>query len=91
MEAGFSGSSGLFSIVLKKGPTKEQVFAFVDALEFSKWGIAGAGVTSLVMAYDFSEVPGQPDFDHRIVRLNIGLEETGDLIADLEQALSKLV
>jgi cystathionine beta-lyase len=86
----FLGSSGLFSILLNEGPTKEQVFAFVDGLKLFKVGYSWAGVTSLVMAYDFTEVPGERDFDHRIVRLNIGLEETADLIADLEQALAKL-
>jgi cystathionine beta-lyase len=86
----FLGSSGLFSILLNEGPTKEQVFAFVDGLKLFKVGYSWAGVTSLVMAYDFTEVPGEPDFDHRIVRLNIGLEETADLIADLEQALATL-
>ena len=33
---------------------------------------------------------GRPAYDHRIVRLNIGLEATSDLIADLEQALAKV-
>jgi cystathionine beta-lyase len=86
----FLGSSGLFSIVLRSGPTKEQVFDFVDTLELFKVGYSWGGVTSLVMPYDFSSIPSQPNLDYRIVRLNIGLEDVDDLIADLEYALTKV-
>ena len=86
----FLGSSGVFSIVFKPGPTQEQVFAFVDALKIFQVGYSWAGVTSLAVAYDISRIPGQAPYDHRIVRLSIGLESTSDLIADLEQALATL-
>ena len=86
----FLGSSGVFSLVFKPGPTQEQVFAFVDALKLFKVGYSWAGVTSLAVAYNIGRIPGRPPYDHRIVRLNIGLESTTDLIADLEQALPKL-
>jgi len=86
----FLGSTGLFSIVLKRGVTKQQVLAFVNALELFKIGYSWGGVASLAVAYDFTGFRGRPDYGHRIVRLHIGLEATGDLIADLEQALTKL-
>jgi cysteine-S-conjugate beta-lyase len=86
----FRGSSGLFSIVLKPAPTREQVFAFVDALQLFQIGYSWGGVTSLIVAYDFGRGTGREAYDHRLVRMSIGLESTGDLIADLEQALSKL-
>jgi cystathionine beta-lyase len=86
----FLGSSGVFSIVFKPGPTQQQIHAFVDALQLFKVGYSWAGVTSLAVAYDIGRVPGRPPYDHRIVRLNIGLESTEDLIADLEQALQTL-
>jgi len=57
----------------------------IPAMEYS-WG----GVTSLA-------IPGgnettRPDyaFGDRLVRLNIGLESTADLIVDLDQALGRL-
>ncbi len=87
----FLGSSGVFSIVFKPGPTQEQVHAFVDALKLFKVGYSWAGVTSLAVAYNIGRIPGRPPYEHRIVRLNIGLESTNDLIADLEQALKSLV
>jgi cysteine-S-conjugate beta-lyase len=86
----FLGSSGLFSIVLRKGYTRDQVVAFVDSLKLFKIGYSWAGVTSLAMAYDFGASTEPPPYDHRIVRLNIGLEATEDLIADLEQSLEAL-
>ncbi len=86
----FLGSSGVFSIVFKAGTAQQRVFAFVDALKLFKIGYSWGGVTSLAVAYDLARIPDRPPYDHRIVRLNIGLEATGDLIADLEQALPKL-
>jgi cystathionine beta-lyase len=86
----FLGSSGVFSLVFKPGPTQQQVFAFVDALKLFKVGYSWAGVTSLAVAYNIGRIPGRPPYDHRIIRLNIGLESTSDLIADLEQALPNL-
>jgi cystathionine beta-lyase len=86
----FLGSSGVFSIVCKPGPSQQQVFAFVDALKLFKVGYSWGGVTSLAVAYNFGRLPGRPSYDHRIVRLNIGLEDSADLITDLQQALRQL-
>jgi cysteine-S-conjugate beta-lyase len=86
----FTGSTGVFSIVFKPQATKQQVLAFVDALELFEIGYSWGGVTSLAVAYDFRGSKDRPSYGHRIVRLNIGLEDTADLIADLEQSLSQL-
>ncbi len=80
----------MFSLVLRPSITLEQVRKFVNALELFKIGYSWGGVTSLVVAYNFSHYKGRPDYQHRIVRLNIGLEATEDLIADLENALKLL-
>ncbi|HZD32205.1 MAG TPA: PLP-dependent transferase, partial [Candidatus Angelobacter sp.] len=86
----FLGSSGLFSIVLKPGPSRQQVFDFVNALELFEIGYSWGGVASLATAYDFTGFKGRPEYGHRIVRLHIGLENPNDLTADLEQALKQL-
>ncbi len=83
----FTGSTGVFSFVFAAGHSKQQVLAFVNSLELFKIGYSWGGVASLAVAYDFG-YKGRPPYQHRIVRLNIGLEETNDLIADLEQALA---
>jgi cystathionine beta-lyase len=80
----FTGSAGVFSIVFKPGPTQERVHAFVDALELFEVGYSWAGVTSLAVSYTIR------GYEHRIVRLSIGLESTQDLIADLENALARV-
>jgi cystathionine beta-lyase len=86
----FTGSAGIFSIVFKPEFTKEQVLRFVDALELFEIGYSWGGVTSLAVAYDFHGSKGRPDYGHRIVRLNIGLEDTQDLLEDLERSLKLL-
>jgi len=84
----FTGASGVFSIVFRPEFSKAQVQAFVNALELFKIGYSWGGVTSLAVAYDFGNWKSRAPYGHRIVRLNIGLEETGDLIADLEKGLA---
>jgi cystathionine beta-lyase len=86
----FTGSTGVFSIVLREGFNQEQVLRFVNLLELFKIGYSWGGVTSLVVAYDFSSYTGRAGYQHRIVRLNIGLEDTDDLILDLKNGFQKL-
>ncbi len=82
----FDGSSSVFSIVLRADLGRDVVTRFVDGLRMFKIGFSWGGVTSLVMAYD--SVPrGGVDVGPRLVRLNVGLEDADDLIADLAAAL----
>lgn len=85
----FTGSASIFSILFDRRYTPEQVNAFVDALKLFGIGWSWGGTHSLAMAYpDLARPTG--DYAGRIVRLNIGLEEPADLIADLSAALSML-
>jgi cystathionine beta-lyase len=86
----FTGSAGVFSIVFKPESSKAQILQFVDRLELFEIGYSWGGVTSLAVAYDFHASKGRPDYGHRIVRLNIGLEDTEDLLEDLERCLGSL-
>jgi len=83
----FTGSAGVFSFVFQKEFSKKQVLGFVDALDLFEIGYSWAGVTSLAVAYDFHGNKNRPDYGHRIVRLNIGLEDVEDLREDLTRAL----
>jgi cystathionine beta-lyase len=89
----FRGSASIFSIVFAARYTPAQISHFIDALTLFKIGFSWGGVTSLVMGYPELDRPGTgPDSQYagRIVRLNIGLENVDDLIADLSAALNSL-
>jgi cystathionine beta-lyase len=85
----FTGSSSIFSVVFGERFTADQVVAFADRLRLFKIGFSWGGVTSLVVVYPNLDRPGQT-YGGRLVRLNIGLEESSDLIADLDQALNTM-
>ena len=85
----FTGASGLFSFI-HKGDAATGA-AFVDALDLFGIGYSWGGFESLAL-------PVQPEKyrsavawekDGTLIRLQIGLEDTDDLIADLSQAFMK--
>ncbi len=82
----FDGSASVFSIVFRADLGRDVVTRFVDGLRLFKIGFSWGGVTSLVMAYD-SVVRGSVDLGPCLVRLNVGLEDSDDLIGDLAAAL----
>ena len=82
----FTGSASVFSFLFNDDVAPEQVVAFLNALNIFKIGLSWGGVTSLAVVYPDLDRPGQ-DFGGRLVRLNIGLENSDDLISDLQQAI----
>ncbi len=87
----FSGSTGLFSMVLKPVP-EAAAHAFIDALTLFGIGASWGGFESLLIPFDCSSYrtatawnPGGPT-----VRIHIGHEDVDDLIADLEQGFAAL-
>lgn len=86
----FKGATSLFSIVLKPGPA-EALTAFIDGLELYGIGASWGGFESLVLPFDPRAVRTATtwDADGPAVRLHIGLEDTADLIADLEAGLER--
>ena len=85
----FTGSTSVFSFTFKNHFTAGQVVNFVNMLKIFKIGMSWGGVNSLAVVYPALERPNQ-DFGGRIVRLNIGLEVTSDLIDDLDQAFTNM-
>ena len=82
----FTGSASVFSVVLRAELGRDYVVRFVDGLRLFRIGYSWGGTTSLVMAYE--GVPrGEHDTGPRLVRLNVGLEDMDDLLADMAQAL----
>lgn len=86
----FTGSASVFSIIFAQRFGPDQIATFIDALKLFKIGYSWGGVTSLAVGFPSLGRPGK-DFGARLVRLNIGLEEPEDLIADLTQALNTMV
>ncbi len=91
----FTGGCGLFSVVFKgrDGAARD---AFVDALALFGIGYSWGGFESLVTPIDPASarsasqwpLPGMDAADRFGVRLSIGLEDAGDLLADLERGLA---
>ena len=63
---------------------------FIDSLKLFKIGYSWGGANSLAVPYRMTAMRKQWSHQGQLVRLNIGLEDTRDLIADLEQALATL-
>ena len=84
----FKGSSGLFAFELI-GDDARRV-RFVDALSLFGIGYSWGGFESLALpsnpARCRTAVPWESE--HQLVRLHIGLEDVGDLIADLERGFA---
>jgi cystathionine beta-lyase/cystathionine gamma-synthase len=84
-------AGGLFSIVLKVN-TLEEVERFCNSLKHFFLAVSWGGHESLVIPSAVGFKPEDFDatnFNHRLVRLYVGLEEPNYLIADLKQALEK--
>ncbi|GLK72908.1 cystathionine beta-lyase [Ancylobacter dichloromethanicus] len=87
----FKGASGLFSIILQPVP-KPTVDAFLDALSLFGLGYSWGGFESLAIPFDCSPyrsathwAPGGP-----AIRLQIGLEDPADLVADLDSGFAAM-
>ena len=86
-------AAGLVSVIVDDRYTQAQVDAFCESLRLFRLGYSWAGPVSLVMAYDLSQSRSTwPAHLQRgkLVRLCTGLEDANDLMADLQQALTKL-
>ncbi len=86
----FTGASGVFSVLLTDR-LKGLENAFVDALEFFALGASWGSARSVVAPQDPTESRSATRWPYgKLIRLSIGLEDPDELIADLDQALSRL-
>jgi cystathionine beta-lyase len=83
----FSGASGLFSFDLSDGDDRSRA-AFIDALTLFGIGYSWGGFESLALPVDPAKHRTATEWAGKgpLVRLNIGLEDPDDLIADLAKA-----
>jgi len=87
----YSGAAGVFSIVLRPC-IQSAADAFLNALTLFGLGFSWGGFESLALSCDpqFAVRQTRPAFEGSVIRLNIGLEDPQDLIADLRRGLDAL-
>ena len=85
----FKGATGLFGVVLKDTP-HSRFAAFMDSLKLFGMGYSWGGYESLIVPAKIHRTTAPFDTKGRVIRIHAGLEDAGDLIADLDQALAKL-
>ncbi len=82
----WTGSAGLFSVVFGNW-SRDHVVRFVEALRLFPIGFSWGGANSLAVTYHDLDRPDARS-GPLLMRLNIGLEDPADLIADLSQAIA---
>ncbi|MFU0909760.1 cystathionine beta-lyase [Kluyvera intermedia] len=92
----FTGSSGLFSFVLKKHLTQDELATYLDNFTLFSMAYSWGGFESLILANQPEELQeirpdGKIDFSGTLIRVHIGLENVDDLIADLSAGFSRIV
>ena len=86
-------SAGLVSVIFDAKYSLQDIREFCDALQLFKLGFSWGGPLSLVMLYELQHMRS---LEHThlqsgiLVRFCIGLEDSQDLIQDIQQALSVL-
>jgi methionine-gamma-lyase len=90
-----TGAGSTFSLYLKGG--EREAFAFLDALKIAKLAVSlggtetlashPAGMTHLSVPAERKAALGISD---NLVRISVGVEDAGDLIADIDQALAAI-
>jgi len=85
----YKGSSGLFSFIIKGDKTRAE--HIIDNLSLYGIGFSWGGFESLALLVhpEQNRSASQWQEDGAVIRLQIGLEDCDDLIADLEQAMNK--
>ncbi|WP_428944211.1 cystathionine beta-lyase [Pantoea sp. FN060301] len=91
----FSGSSGLFSFVLKARLSDRQLADFLDHFEHFSMAYSWGGYESLILANQPEELAAiRPasaiTFSGTLIRVHIGLENVEDLIDDLAAGFARL-
>ena len=92
----FTGSSGLFSFVLKKRLNDAELASYLDNFTLFSMADSWGGFESLILPNQPEQIAalrpgGEVDFEGTLIRLHIGLENVDDLIADLSAGFERIV
>ncbi|WP_162045570.1 cystathionine beta-lyase [Vibrio taketomensis] len=91
----FKGCNGLFSFVLNKKLSQEELELYLDNFAHFSMAYSWGGYESLILANQPEELnairPANPvDFEGTLIRIHVGLENVGDLIEDLEAGFNRI-
>jgi cystathionine beta-lyase len=87
----FSGSSGLFAIVLHKDTPASAIAAMLDGMELFGMGASWGGFESLALPVHPERIrTAVPWTEGPVLRLHAGLEDLDDLKDDLARGLARL-
>ncbi len=92
----FHGCNGLFSFILKKRLSAEQLKHYLDNFHHFSMAYSWGGFESLILANQPEELDairpaGGVDFEGTLVRVHIGLENVDDLIQDLAEGFDRIL
>jgi cystathionine beta-lyase/cystathionine gamma-synthase len=88
-----TGACGLLTFVMK-AETVEEIEKFCNSLQHILMAVSWGGYESLIIpkcAGIHEKSFNASNFEHRMLRLYVGLEDADYLVADLEQAFQKMV
>lgn len=92
----FTGSSGLFSFVLKKRLSDAELSAYLDHFSLFSMAYSWGGFESLILANQPEHIAAirpdaDVDFSGTLIRLHVGLENVTDLLEDLAAGFARIV
>lgn len=92
----FTGSSGLFSFVLRKRLNDAELAEYLDNFSLFSMAYSWGGFESLILANQPEQIAhirpdAEVDFSGTLIRLHIGLENVDDLQADLAAGFARIV
>jgi cystathionine beta-lyase len=88
----FTGSSGLFGLVLKEGPDQSAIARMLDGMELFAMGYSWGGYESLMIPANPGAIRTTYPWPYKgqTLRIHAGLEDTDDLIEDLQAGFKRL-
>ncbi len=85
----FLGACGLFGVVLKPVDNKS-VTAMIDGMKHFGIGYSWGGYESLIIPAEFERTAHKFEAEGPVIRIHAGLEDAGDLLADLEAGFTRM-
>lgn len=89
----FTGSTGVFSFILRPGFTRDDLARMLDAMRIFAMGYSWGGFESLIIPFDCRSYRTASEWraPGLCLRVQVGLEDLEDVQADLRAGLDRLV